>query len=65
MPSATPQNNLVKRNLVISGICTVEVGLTNDDREESREFTEAEENVMRPINMQQEKTTTINSVLDQ
>ena len=34
---------------------TGELGLTNDDHE-SREFTEAEENVMRPINMQQEKT---------
>ena len=34
---------------------TGELGLTNDDHE-SREFTEAEENVMRPINMQQERT---------
>lgn len=50
IPLATPKD--LGMSVISSGIGTVEVGHTNDDRE-SREFTEAEENVMRPINMMQ------------
>ena len=56
-------NNLNLQSVVSSGVGTGgEVGY-NDDHE-SREFTEAEENVMRPINMLQERQNT-NSARDQ
>lgn len=54
VPTAAPAQQNTIKSVISSGVGTGEVGMTNDDHE-SRELTEAEENVMRPINLLQEK----------